>query len=770
MPHIRHLLLLFTVLCVGAALAAFGAGYPQAGRAGLRIAALPVAAFVTWDVARSLRRGVLGVDVIALLAILVALALEENLAGAIIALMVATGNALEEFAAGRARRELAALMARTPRVAHRRDGEQLTDIAVADIRPGYLLLVKPGEIVPTDGAAEAGAATLDDSALTGEALPVTRTTGQDIRSGGVNAGGPFLLRATARAEDSAYAAIVRLVRATENERPAMVRMADRWALWLLPFTALVAGGSWWFTTDPLRALAVMVVANSCPLILAPPIALLCGVSRAAKRGIIVKGGSVLERLAQVRVVLFDKTGTLTSGTPRVAGVEALAGHQPDEVLRLAASLDQMSQHSVAGAIVAAGRATGLPLSAPTEVVEIPGGGLTGIVDGLRVAVGSAGLLEQAGLTLPTEGTASRLAATAAGAAWVAVDGQPAGVLLLADRIRPEAARTIRALRLAGITRIGMVSGDRADFANAVGASLGLDSVHADLSPAGKIGIVREAAAGAVTVMVGDGINDAPALAAASIGVAMGARGAAAAAEAADVVLLVDRIDRVAEAIAIAKRTRMIALQSMTIGMGLSAMAMLAAALGYLPPVFGALLQESIDVVVILNALRGLTGSAAIVPLSAGANLARLVDDHARLRALLERMRRTADRLHTQGTESETLNQINAELRAVLLPHQQDEERTLFPELARKLGGRDPLAAMARMHDEIAHLCTRFAAIVEGLGVGSGKISLRTTETSAGELREIQRLLYVLDAVISLHLSAEEEILGQIQDLPSAATP
>ena len=670
LPPLRRLLLVLVLLGLGAGFAI--------GRLAWDAAAALVALVVLADLVRSLRRGVLGVDVIALLAIAGALALGEHLAAIIVALMVAGGSALEEFAQARARRELAALLGRTPRTAHRQDGDRVTDIPVDAALPDDRLVIKPGEIVPVDGSVETGAVTLDKSALTGEAIPVTRAAGDAVRSGVVNAGTPFVLRATASAERSTYAAVVRLVRAAERERPPLVRLADRWALWFLLVTLILGGGAWWLAGDATRALAVLVVATPCPLILAAPVALICGVSRAARRGIIVKGPSVLERLARARTALFDKTGTLTTGTPRVAGVETLDGFDPDDVLRRAASLAQISQHAVAGAIVAAARSLELDLALPHDAKEIPGGGLIGTVDGMPVLVGSAGLLDAAGIPPPAEGGTARMAAAASSAAWVALDGRVAGALLLADRIRPETPRALRALRQAGVTRLVMVSGDRPSSAETVASALGLDAAHADLSPAGKIGVVRAERAVAPTVMVGDGINDAPALAAADVGVAMGARGAAAAAEAADVVLLVDRLDRIAEAVTIAARARGIALQSIGVGMALSGVAMVVAALGYLPPITGALLQEAIDVAVILNALRVLTGKAATRPLTDRAAIGRVVEEHVRLRGLLDRMRRTADRMDQPIEDAiGELRNIDTAMTALLLPHQLAEEQAVF---------------------------------------------------------------------------------------------
>ena len=756
--HLRRWLL--TVALIGLAAGALGwlLGASVAVIHGCWLAAsVPQAVTVAVDFVRGMRNGKIGVDLIALLAIVSAAVLGEALTAVIIAIMVAGGGALEELAEARARRELSALLSRTPRSAHRIDPDGLHDIATANVRPGDRLLIKPGEAVPVDGLVADNAATLDEAALTGEPLPVRRVLGDAVRSGVVNAGGPFELTATTTEAAGTYAAVVRLVHAAESERPPLVRLADQWALWFLGLTVLVAGLAWWLTGSPTRALAVLVVATPCPMILAAPVALICGVSRAAQRGIIVKGGGVLERLARAGTVLFDKTGTLTTGTPRLTGLAVMPGFNRDEVLRLAASLDQHSTHVTAVAIVAAARAAGLPLAAPTQVAEVPGGGLTGTVDGMAVAVGTVELLALQDLTPPSDGATARLAAGAASASWVAINGQVAGALLLADRIRPEAPRAVRGLRAAGLGRIVMVTGDRADAAHAVGETLGLDAVFAALDPTGKIAVLRTERTRAPTIMVGDGINDAPSLAASDVGIAMGARGAAAAADAADVVLLVDRLDRVVEARTIAQRARYIALQCVLVGMGLSALAMGVAALGYLPPVAGAVLQEVIDVAAILNALRVLVGGRQPAPLTDRNAVGRVVADHVRLRGLLERMRRTADQLgDADGPPPADLSAINAELNGFLLTHQADEERLVFPELALRLGGRDPLAMLARLHEEIAHLSHRFAALVEGL---------LSAEASAAEAHEARRLLYVLDAMVALHIAVEEAALSEVEDLP-----
>ena len=549
-----------------------------------------------------------GVDLIALLAMAGSLILGQYLAGAVVGLMLSGGQALERYASSRARRELSALLARAPRTVHRYEQGLLTSPDISDVRKNDLLLVKPGEVVPVDGLITSDAAVLDESALTGESRPAERAQGDTVRSGVVNAGGPFDLRALTTAEQSTYAGIVRLVREAQSSKAPFVRLADRYAMWFLPLTLGVAALAWAVSGNPVRALAVLVVATPCPLILAAPVAIVAGISRAASRGVIVKGGGALETLARAHTLVFDKTGTLTSGSPRVASVEIFGRIEPDELLRLAASLDQVSLHVFAGGIVAAARAKRCKLELPTDVREHAGQGIEGVVDGHRVAVGQARWLA-AGQQLP-DAVASlrrRIAAGGTGAVFVAVDGDFAGALIMEDPVRVDTPDALRTLRLTGIARIVLLSGDRPDVAQAVGRSLGVDAVLSEHTPEQKVRAVLNERAGGVTVMVGDGINDAPALAAADVGIAMGARGATASSEAADAVIVVDRLDRVAEAVLIARRARHIAVQSVIAGMALSGFGMLLATVGVLPPVAGAVFQEAIDVAVILNALRALTG-------------------------------------------------------------------------------------------------------------------------------------------------------------------
>jgi heavy metal translocating P-type ATPase len=555
-----------------------------------------------------LRRGELGVDLIALLAMVGSLALGEYLAGAVIALMLSGGQALEAFAGARARRELTALLERAPRAVHRYEDGLLTSPAIEEVSPGDLLLVKPGEVVPVDGLVEEEAAVLDESALTGESRPVERSAGELARSGTVNGGGPFKMRAVATAAGSTYAGIVRLVREAEASKAPFVRLADRYALFFLPLTLGMAGIAWALSGDPVRALAVLVVATPCPLILAAPVAILSGVSRSARRGVIVKGGAALEALARARILLLDKTGTITMGMPALSEIETFGREISEDVLRLAASLDQVSQHVLAAAVVRAARDRGLALSFPNGVTERPGWGIQGEVDGRRVALGKlAWVNPDETPSADVRRVRRRTAVEGSSSVFVAVDGKVAGALILHDPVRPDSLNTLRDLRLAGIERVVLVTGDHPEVAQRVGAWIGADLVLAERSPEEKVEAVLAERARGLTLMVGDGVNDAPALAAADVGVALGARGATASAESADVVLTVDRLDRLGEALAIARRSRAIALQSVIAGMGLSLAAMVAAAAGHLPPVAGALLQEAIDVAVIANALRALGG-------------------------------------------------------------------------------------------------------------------------------------------------------------------
>ncbi|QCO56457.1 heavy metal translocating P-type ATPase [Pseudorhodobacter turbinis] len=570
---------------------------------------VPVLAALVIEILRSLSRGEVGLDIVAALSMTAALAFDETLAAAVVAVMYSGGTFLEGFAEGRARREMRDLLSRVPRTATRNRNRGLEEVPLEDLAPGDRLLIRQGDVVPVDGRILSESAFLDTAALTGESLPARLTRGADVMSGSTNAGDAFDLEALREAKDSTYAGIVRLVEAAQASKAPMARLADRWSLGFLAVTVAIAFAAWWFTGDPIRAVAVLVVATPCPLILAVPVALVAGLSRAAHFGVLVKGAKPLEAMARIQTLILDKTGTLTDGRPQIVSIDSAGDMAPDDILRFAASLDQASKHPVAQAIVVAAVARGFTLHIPSEVAEIPGEGVIGLIDGRQVIVGGDRFV--AGQVGFVSGMHPALAAGSLMVA-VAVDGRMAGHLVMSDPLREGAAEMMAALRRQGIRRILLATGDRAEVAQRVTEGLGLDGIHASLTPDEKVALVLAEHKNGPVMMVGDGVNDAPALAAADVGVAMGARGAAASAEAADVVLLVDRVDRIAPGIEIARGARAIALQSVVAGIGLSVLGMIAAAFGYLTPVQGALLQEVIDVAVILNALRALRISPASI--------------------------------------------------------------------------------------------------------------------------------------------------------------
>ncbi|HET9125910.1 MAG TPA: heavy metal translocating P-type ATPase, partial [Solirubrobacteraceae bacterium] len=500
----------------------------------------------------------LGVDTIALVAMAGALALGEPLAGAVIGLMFSGGASLEALASRRARRELTALVQRAPKTARLRVDGGLREVPVERLAAGDVVLVRSGEVVPVDGTIASPEAVLDTSTLSGEPLPVAMRQGMRVLSGSANAGAPFEVRADRPAAQSAYAALVRLVEQAQAQRAPFVRMADRYAGFFLPTTLVVAGLAWAVSGDPVRALAVVVVATPCPLILAAPIALVSGMSTLARLGVIVKGAGSIETLGEARTVLFDKTGTLTVGTPIVREIRTSEGLAERELLRLAASVDRFSAHVLGEALVAEAEASGVSLALPRDVAEDPGQGIAGSVAGRRVLVGSRAFLATSGVPA-AELAGSRTAITrGSGEAHVlvALDGHLAGVIVMADEVRPDAHGIVARLKGEGIRHVAMISGDRRSVAERIGAELQVDRVYAEQSPGDKLEVVRTLGADPAlrpVIMVGDGVNDAPALAAADLGVAMGAPGATVSSETADAVITVDRVDRVADAVHAGRR-------------------------------------------------------------------------------------------------------------------------------------------------------------------------------------------------------------------------
>jgi heavy metal translocating P-type ATPase len=713
---------------------------------------LPVAVGLLVSIVRDLLAGRLGVDAIAFISMSAAVLLGEPLAGVVVAVMYAGGNVLEDLAVARAERDLKSLVDRAPRVAHRKVGTAVEDIPVDQVAKGDSILVRAGEIIPVDGVIAGPGAMIDESALTGEPIPVARRQAEQVKSGTLNAGETFELHASATAGESTYAGIIRMVTATQTAKAPFIRLADRYALLLLPVTLIIAGGAWLLSGDPIRGLAVLVAATPCPLILAAPVAFVAGVAQGARSGILIKGGGALEALARTKTVMFDKTGTLTVGGARLIAIEAAPGERPDEVVRLAASLEQASHHVVATAVVEAATSKGLELTIPSDVQETMGSGLEGTVEGKRIRVGSHQLV--CGSRKPEDWAVRALRRAAwrsALSVFVSIDGRTIGALLLGDELRRETPRTVQSLRSAGVERVVMVTGDRADAAEIIGAALDLDAVLADRVPSDKVDAVATERRRNATLMVGDGINDAPALAAATVGIALGARGASASSEAADVVVLVDRLDRVAQAVIIAKRTYGIAVQSIIAGMAMSGIAMGFAAFGWLPPVAGALTQEAIDVAVILNALRALTPGYKFGRRSMSAATATaLREDHERLEVDLDRLREIADELDYADPEAAPtlISEANGIVAQRIVAHERKDERVVYPQLTAFLADRHGLGAMSRAHREILHLARLLDRLARDLSPADADQYL---------VRDAQRAIESIEALVRLHNAQEEDI-------------
>ncbi len=739
-----------------------GVGLSLTGHDGAAVGALLAAAAVgllvsageLWSAIRERRPSV---DVLAVLAIGGAIVVGEQLAAAIVAVMLATGQLLEARAQARATRELTLLVDRAPRTARvRRDG-QIAVIDVDDVRLGDVVVVGPGEVTPVDGRL-LGAGVLDESALTGEPLPVERAVDEPVRSGVVNAGSAVEFVATTTARESTYADLVRLVEQAAATSAPFVRLADRLAGYFVPVALAVAALAWWRTGDPVRAVAVLVIATPCPLLLAAPIAVMAGLSRAAKAGVVVKGGGALERLAAGRVLLLDKTGTVTRGRPTVVEVACSPADTLDDVLRAAASVDLLSPHVLAAAVVAAARKHSVAPQEAADVREHAGSGIEGVVDGRRVQVGKAAWVMPEGAPAWARRVRRRAALDGSMTAYVAIDGRPVGALVLEDPIRPDAPRMIRALRDSGLARIVLVSGDRSDIADTVGRLVGVDTVYAEQDPLGKVRVVGEEGQHGATIMTGDGVNDAPALAAASVGVALAARGSSAASQAADVIVTVDRIDALADAIMIARRSRRIALTAAAVGMGLALVGMTAAAIGLLSPTVGAIAQEAIDVLAIGIALTALLpGEVHTVRLSAGdAALAdALRSEHDELHPLIEDVRAAADAL--SGEDLTVVRGVVARLATELVPHERREEELLLPVVARALGGPDPVAGLSRTHAEIEHQVMRLQRLLVEIG---------TEAVTEDDIVELRGSLYALHAVLRLHNAQEDEVAFSL--LPAGA--
>jgi len=478
------------------------------GELGLGLVRRPVLLALLVEIAHSLRRGDFGLDIVAALSMTAALAFGQELAAVVVALMYAGGQYLEAFAEGHARREMTALLERVPRTTMRhRDGE-LEEIGIDAVSVDDRLLIRQGDVVPVDGVVADGLAVLDQSALTGEALPCQRKDGESVMSGSTNVGEAFDLVASQTAARSTYAGIVRLVEAAQQSKAPVARLADRFGLIFLALTLLVSGGAWLWTGDPIRAVAVLVIATPCPLILAVPVAIVSGLSRAARHGILIKGGRPLETMAGIRSLVLDKTGTLTSGRAKVVAVDAEKGFGENDVIRIAGSLDQASKHIIAQTLVSEARNRSLALSVPSDVVEIPGEGISGKVTGKSAVVGGTRFVSSR-LLRPYQAARHSPAPAGAVVVGLGVDGKPAGQIVLADELRDGMDQLLNKVRAFGIKRIVLATGDRRDVAERVTAGLAFDAIRSELTPDQKVLVVLSEREAGPVMMIGDGVNDAP---------------------------------------------------------------------------------------------------------------------------------------------------------------------------------------------------------------------------------------------------------------------
>ncbi|HXR50172.1 MAG TPA: heavy metal translocating P-type ATPase [Verrucomicrobiae bacterium] len=552
-----------------------------------------------WDMWNDIRSGVYGVDILAATAIITSVLLGQYWAGMVVVVMLTGGEALEDFAHRRAQAELDELLEKAPSEAHVIRKGKTIDVKVEELHVGDKILIKPGEVVPVDAIIVEGTASFDEASITGESLPQAKQVKDQLLSGAINIDGAVTAKATATAAESQYQQIIRLVRSAASSQAPFVRLADRYSL---PFTVTafaIAGCVWAVSGHAIRFLEVIVVATPCPLILAAPIALISGMARASRYGIIVKTGSALERLAEAETIAFDKTGTLTRGELTIDHITSFGALSDDEILALAAGLEQNSNHVVARAIVDGAQARNVKLKKAKHVQEIAGQGLKASLQGKEVLVGRLSLIQEHEVKLPVTFKLESIRQTAV---YVAVDNELVGAISFKDELRPEASATLKQLHKLGLRHTLMITGDNKVTAETIAKQLGIDHVHAETLPADKLHVLEEIRDRPLA-FVGDGVNDAPALTAADVGIAIGARGSTAASESADMVIMLNDLSRVAVALSIAKYTFKIARQSILVGIALSIILMLVFATGKFPPLTGAILQEVVDVFVIFNALR-----------------------------------------------------------------------------------------------------------------------------------------------------------------------
>jgi heavy metal translocating P-type ATPase len=597
---VKHYRLFFaSASCAIVALGLDIAGYDVIAHWILSLAAASVLMPLLWGMIQDLRHGTYGVDILAATAIVTAIVMQEYWAAMVIVLMLTGGESLEHYAEHRAKRELNTLLSSSPQKARILRGRKEIEVRASEVQVGDKILIRPGELVPVDATIIEGSSSFDDSSITGESLPELKKVGDTIASGSINLDGAIVAKTLRVAADSQYQQIVKLVRSAAKSQAPFVRLADRYAI---PFTIVsfgIAGMAWAVSGESIRFLEVLVVATPCPLILAAPIAIISGMSRATKQGIIIKNGSTLERLAEARTFAFDKTGTLTHGKLVVDHIDTYHGYKHDEVLALAAAVEQNSNHVLAQAIVTKAATLKHKIARAKNIRELPGNGLEATADGKDILIGRLSLLKDYDVLIAKQLDPKKVQTTAA---FIAIDKQLAGVITFKDELRAETKGTLQKLRDLGTKHIMMITGDNKVVASTIAKQAGITEVHSEALPGDKIRAIENLEHRPVA-FVGDGVNDAPVLTASDVGIALGARGSTVASESADVVIMLDDLGKVAQSQEIAKRTFFIAKQSILVGIGLSVALMLIFSTGKFKPIYGAAIQEVVDVIVIFNALR-----------------------------------------------------------------------------------------------------------------------------------------------------------------------
>ena len=593
MKNWKKLILVFVIADV-ALIAYFGFNQPFLARLVVTIAGGVLAFSMLIEMIKTLRSGSYGVDLLAITAIIATLLVGEYWASLIIILMLVGGESLEDYANGRAHRALAALLDKSPEIAHVQTGDKVVDLPLDHVEIGSVLLIRPMEIIPIDGKLLSEAVVLDEASLTGETKPNELVRGDNVLSGAINGNSSIQIETTVAAADSQFQKIVQLVKETEKTPAQFVRLADRYAV---PFTIIayiIAAVAYFISGDPVRIAEVLVVASPCPLILAAPIAFVSGMSRSSQNGALIKNGTVIEKLAKAQEIFLDKTGTITEGTIKVDSIKPVKSGNEAELLQLVYTVEKSSGHILAKAVVEYAETKKIEPLKLTSLTEVAGLGVIGEIDGEEIKIGrSSFAFAPDNLNYET-------------AFYVSKSGKYIGAVTFSDTLRPEAKATIAQMRKIGLENITMLTGDNQLVADKIAKSVGIDNVYAGLMPDEKLKFIQNATHRPV-IMVGDGVNDAPALATADIGISIGVGSGTVASETADIVLLQNDLRKVTTSIEISRDTLKIAKQAVMIGIVICIILMFIAALGVIPAVIGALFQEIIDVVSILYALRALRG-------------------------------------------------------------------------------------------------------------------------------------------------------------------